>query len=125
MRTSESLFDFLARQEIKWNMNLSKSPWWGAINERIIKDIKTTLHKAFARSHLSYEQLEFIIECHLNNRPLAYIETEMGEDMVHTPNSILWGQNSKILDDTEADLDFVAKSQRRLENARKHAWTRW
>ena len=128
LRKSESLLDFLARQEIKWNFNLSKSPWWGAIYERIIKDIKTTLHKTLGRSHLSFEQLESIIidiECHLNNRPLTYIETEVGEGKVLTPNSILWGQNAYTLEDTEVDMDSVAKCQRRLENVRSHAWTRW
>ena len=61
LRKSESLLDFLARQEIKWTFNLSKSPWRGAIYERIIKDIKTTLHKTLGFSHLSFEQLESII----------------------------------------------------------------
>ena len=81
LRRSEALHDYLARQEIKWNFNLSRSPWWGSIYERLIKDIKGTLYKALGRSHLSLEQLESVIidiERHLNNRPLTYIESEVG-----------------------------------------------
>jgi hypothetical protein len=29
IRKSERLHNFLADQEIKWQFNLSKSPWWG------------------------------------------------------------------------------------------------
>ena len=107
---------------------MSKSPWWGSIYERIINDIKNTLHKTLGRSHLSFEQLESIIidiEPHLNNRPLTYIETEVGEGKVLTPNSILWGKNAHTLDNTEVYLDSVTKCQRQLDNARTHAWTRW
>ena len=114
---TESLLDFLSRQEIIWTFNMSKSPWWGAIYERILKDIKNTLHKTLCRSHLSFEQLESIIidiERHLNNQPLTIIETEIGEGKVLTPNSILWGQNAHTLDDTEVDLDSVTKCQRQL-----------
>ena len=121
LRKSESLLDFLGRQESKWNFNLSKSPWWGAIYERIIKDIKTTLHKTVGHSHLSFEQLESIfidIECHLNNLPLTYIETEVGEGTVLTPTSILWGQNAHTLM-TQKLIWTVC--QRRLEITRTHA----
>ena len=128
LRRSEALHDYLARQEIKWNFNLSRSPWWGSIYERLIKDIKGTLYKTLGRSHLSFEQLESVIidiERHLNNRPLTYIESEVGEGKVLTPNSIMWGQNAHTLEDLEVDMDSVTKFQRRLEHARAHVWSRW
>ena len=128
LRRSEALHDYLARQEIKWNFNLSRSPWWGSIYERLIKDIKGTLYKTLGRSHLSFEQLESVIidiERHMNNRPLTYIESEVGEGKVLTPNSIMWGQNAHTLEDLEVDVDSVTKFQRRLENARAHVWSRW
>jgi len=61
-------------------------------SRRIIKDIKTILHKTLGRSHFSFERLKSIItdiECHINNRPLTYIETEIGEGKVLRPNSKL------------------------------------
>lgn len=40
IRKDEQLLNFLATQEIRWQFNLAKSPWWGGMYERIIKGIK-------------------------------------------------------------------------------------
>ena len=72
LRKCEALQDHLANQGIKWQFNLSRSPWWGGLYERLIKEIKKTLYKTMGRSHLRYEQMEGVvmdIERHLNNRP--------------------------------------------------------
>ena len=61
----------------------------------------------------------------MNNRPLTYVESEVGEDQVLTPNVIMWGQNSHILEDIEVESESFAKFQRRLQHAREHAWRRW
>ena len=53
--------DFLAMQEITWRFNLAKSPWWGGMYERLIKDIKKTLYKTLGKTHLTFEQLEVVI----------------------------------------------------------------
>lgn len=47
IRKSETLQDFLAKQSIHW---LSKSPWWGGLYERLIKDVKKTLYKTVGRA---------------------------------------------------------------------------
>ena len=39
-RKSERLHDYLASQNIHWTFNLAKSPWWGGLYERLIKEIK-------------------------------------------------------------------------------------
>ena len=125
---SEELQDFLARQEIKWQFNLSKSPWWGGMYERLIKDIKKTLHKTLGATHLTFEQLEAVvidIEKHMNNRPLTYVESGEGEPQVLTPNVIMWGQNAHEIRNIEVDEDETTKLYRRLNNAREHAWRRW
>ena len=57
VRRSEKLQNYLARENICWQFNLAKSPWWGGIYERLIKEIK----KTFGRSHLSYEAFESVI----------------------------------------------------------------
>ena len=125
-RKSEQLQDYLAKQEIRWQFNLSKSPWWGGMYERLLKDVKKTLYKTLGRTHLTFEQLETVIvdiEKHLNNRPLTYVESGEGEDRVLTPNTIMWGQNSYTFeDDDEEDLDKISK---RLNKAKQHAWKRW
>ena len=61
----------------------------------------------------------------MNNRPLIYVESEVGEDQVLTPNVIMLGQNFHILEDKEVESESVTKFQRRLQHAREHAWRRW
>ena len=100
----------------------------GAIHERLIKDIKGVPHKTLGRTHLSFAQLETIvldIERHMNNWPLTYVESEDGEDQVLTPNVVMWGQNSNILEDIEVESESLTKFQRRLQHAREHARRGW
>ncbi|XP_028395676.1 uncharacterized protein LOC114519703 [Dendronephthya gigantea] len=96
--------------------------------ERIIKEVKKTLYKTLGKTHLTFEQLSAVvmdIERHLNNRPLTNIESDGGEPQVLTPNTILWGDDSHILEDREQDESDVTKMHRRLNVARQHAWNRW
>ena len=128
IRKSEALQDFLAKQRLTWQFNLAKSPWWGGMYERQIKEVKKTLYKTLGKTHLTLDQLIAVvidIERHLNNRSLTYIESGGGEPQVLTPNTILWGDDSHILEDREQDESEVTKMQRRLNAARQHAWNRW
>ena len=50
IRKSEKLQDYLASEGITWQFNLSKSPWWGGMYERLIKDIKKTLYKTLGKT---------------------------------------------------------------------------
>jgi hypothetical protein len=125
IRKSERLQDYFARQEIRWRFNLSKSPWWGGMYERLLKDIK----KPF------FDQLQFIviynllaividIEENVNKRPLTYVESEQEEEQVLTP--ILWGQNVHTIDESDTDdEEEVAKLHKRVKQKREHAWQRW
>ena len=100
IRKSERLHNYLATQSIHWSFNLAKSPWWGGLYERLIKEIKATLYKTLGKSHLLFNQLETVIldiERHLNNRPLTYVESSQEEEQILTLNTILWGQNSYAL----------------------------
>ena len=70
VRKSEKLQNYLTCENIHWQFNLTKSPWWGGIYKRLIKEIKKTLHKTLRKSHLSYETFESVItnaERYLNN----------------------------------------------------------
>ena len=96
--------------------------------ERIIKEVKKTLYKTLGQTHLMFEQLSVVvmdIERHLNNRPLTYIESDGGEPKVLTPNTILWGDDSHILEDRDQDQNEVTTFQKRLNVARQHSWNRW
>ena len=130
IRKSEKLHNYLAREEIRWQFNLARSPWWGGFYERLIKEIKKTLHKTLGRSRLLYEAMESVvmdIERNLNNRPLTYVEAE-GEEEVLTPNMIMWGRDAHPIEDIaliEDDKEKLTKMNRRLEEAKAHAWRRW
>lgn len=87
-RKSEMLQDYLERQQITWQFNLSKSPWWGALYKRLVKDVKKTFYKTKLQVRTS-ESVVMDIERHLNNRPLTYVEGELGEVQVLTPNLLL------------------------------------
>jgi hypothetical protein len=129
IRKSERLHNYLATQSIHWSFNLAKSPWWGGLYERLIKEIKATLYKTLGKSHLLFNQLETVIldiERHLNNRPLTYVESSQEEQQILTPNTILWGQNSYALGElNEQEDDEVSRLHKRLTLARQHAWSRW
>ena len=121
IRKSEKLHDFLAQQEIKWQFNLSKSPWWGGMYERLIKEIKKAIYKTPGKTHLTFELLEAVVidvEKHLNNRPLTYVESDEGGPQTLIPNVLMWGQNAHELEDVEIDEEEVTKLHRRLKNVR-------
>ena len=97
IRKSERLKDHLAREDIRWQFNLSRSPWWGGMYEWVIKDLKKTLYKTLRRTTLSFKQLKTVIvdiERQMNNCPLTYLESEEGEEQVLTPNVLMWWQNA-------------------------------
>jgi len=102
----------------------------GRSGHRLIKEIKKTLHKTLGRSRLSYEAMESVvmdIERNLNNRPLTYVEAEGGEEVL-TPNMIMWGRDAHPIEDIELiedDKEKLTKMNRRLEEAKAHAWRRW
>ena len=45
VRKREKLQNYLARENIRWQFNLAKSPWWGGIYEKLIKEIKKSYTK--------------------------------------------------------------------------------
>ena len=122
VRKSEKLQNYLARENIRWQINFAKSPWCGRIYETLIKEIKKTLHKTLEKLHRSYEAFELVVmdvEKNLNSQPLTYIEAERGEKEVLTPNTILWGRDVHPVDDTEASVT------EKLINKDDQATRRW
>ena len=60
------------------------------------------------------------IERHLNNRPLTYVESELGEEQVLTPYLLLWGQDAHIVEDRDLEGDETTKLHARLSEKRQH-----
>ena len=123
IRKNERLQDYLARQDINWQSNLSRSPWWGGMCERLIKDMKKTLHKTLGHTHLTFEQLEAVVidvTKNLNNRPLTYLDSDGGEEQVLTPNVLMWRQNAHPIE-VEKDEEETSALNKRLREAKNHA----
>ena len=121
IRKSEKLQNYLATEEIRWQFNLARSPWWGGFYERLIKEIKKTLHMTFGRSTLSYEPMESVvmdIERNLKNRPLTCVEAE-GEEEVLTPNVITWGRDAHPIEDIELIEDDKEKLTKIIRDWKK------
>ena len=90
----EKFQDWLARQGLKWQFNLSRAPWWGGQFERLVGLLKQSLHNTIGNGNLQWKELQEVIlddEITLNNRPLGYMEDDV-ELPVLTPNSLLFGQ---------------------------------
>ena len=76
----EQLHDWLAKQKIAWQFNLSRAPWWGGQFERMVGLVKQALYKTTGKENLRWEELEEVlldIETVLNNRPLDYVEDDI------------------------------------------------
>ena len=127
IKKSERLRDYLARQDINWRFNQSRSPWWGGMYERLIKDVKKTLQKTLGRTHPTFEQFEAVVidvKKSLNNRPLTYLDSNGGEEQVLTPNGLMWGQNAHPIEGREDEEETSAVKKRQRE-AKNHACKRW
>ena len=125
----EKIQDFLACQEIKWQFNLSRAPWWGGQFERMVGLVKDCLFKSIGSGCLTWEELADMlldIEITLNNRPLSYIEDDL-QNPILTPNSLM-SVSSNVLPEMEShrvddrDLRKRAKFLKRCKDA---VWKRW
>ena len=89
VKQDEKLQDYLSRNGITWQFNLSHAPWWGGQFERLVGLVKAALYKAIGNGHLQWKELESVllsVETTLNDRPLGYVEDDI-QTTVITPNS--------------------------------------
>ena len=96
--TSERFHEYLTSQEIKWQFNLSRAPWWAGQYERIIGVLKQSIYKAISKTTLTFNELEEVLldlEQTLNNQPLTYVEDDI-EYPTLTPNSLIFGIQNYI-----------------------------
>jgi hypothetical protein len=138
------------RREQKYIVHDLEQPGWSLVEDPVTKVLKCQgripnytpiyleeglfvtklirhVHTEVMHLGVAFVQLEAVvmdIERHLNNRPLTYVESDGGDQEVLTPNSIMWGQQSHILQEIEVEDGELTKFNRRLVKAREHAWTR-
>ena len=84
--------DYLATNQICWQFNLSRAPWWGGQFERLIGLVKRALHKTIGNGCLRWNELQDIlldVEVALNCRPLTYLEDDIQMPTL-TPNAMMF-----------------------------------
>ena len=125
---SEKFQDYLAENNITWQFNLSRAPWWGGQFERMVGLMKQCLYKSTGKANLSWNELEevlFDIESNLNNRPLSYLEDDI-QFPVLTPNTLAFGEEKHVL---EEDIDFMEGDLRKrakyIKKCKENLWNRW
>ncbi|KAK3727323.1 hypothetical protein QZH41_006278 [Actinostola sp. cb2023] len=125
----EQLNDFLATQNITWQFNLSRAPWWGGQFERMVGLIKSALNKTIGNGFLWWKELEEVlldVEVTLNNRPLSYVEEDLQLPTL-TPNSMLF-LNSNALPDLQphhVESGNLRKRAKYLLKCKEAMWNRW
>ena len=126
---------YLTLHNIKWKFILAASPWWEVFYERMVKVVKTSLHKVIGKSRLSYEDLETVliqIESIVNSRPLTFITTEEVCEPL-TPSHLIYGErlisaiNNEYIDDTTFDISSEQCSNRvkYIQKLFDHYWSRF
>ena len=71
---SERMHDYLSRNDITWQFNLSQASWLGGQFERLVGLVKQALYKLIGGANLTRSELEEVIldtEIALNSRPLS------------------------------------------------------
>ena len=132
LQKDDDMNNYLATNNIEWRFNMSRAPWWGGFFERLIGVMKSTLAKVIGNAFLSYKELEEVfldVECHMNNRPLCYVGEDF-ENQVVTPNILIRGKTSVLLDESTLCFDDVSvkevrKRLRFLQKCKDDIRKRW
>jgi len=80
--------------------------WW----ERLIGLTKTSLKKVLGRTLTNLQELQTVvpeIEAILNDRPISYTPTDVGDPLPLTPAHLLYGRRITSLPQSE-DIDVTA-----------------
>ena len=125
----EKFKGFVANQNIDWQFNLSKAPWWGGQFERIIGLTKQAMYKAIGGASLKWDELQEVltfVEVTLNNRPLSYVEDDIQLPLL-TPNMMMLGTSNALLEPEIERIDNkdLRRRAKYLQKCRENLWQRW
>ena len=96
IKYSSEVKQLLNEKCLAWQFNVPGAPWQGGNFERLIKIVKSTLHKALhGRKVTSQELRTFLaeVEATVNSRPLTYVSSERDHDDILTPAKLLYGRD--------------------------------
>ena len=115
----------LGRRGVSWRFIPKRVPWYGGFWERLIGLTKTAIKKVLGRRHVSLPTLETItveIEAILNDRPLTFVSSDLGDPEPLTPSHLLHGRRITILPHQDTDIDeLVDPTYREASQIRKRA----
>ena len=125
----ERLQNYLSTNEIKWQFNLSRAPWWGGQFERMIGLVKSALNKTIGNGMLRWKELQEVlldVEVTLNSRPLSYVENDVQLPIL-TPNSMLFMQSNVLpeLEPHRIQTADLRKRAKHLLKCKQAMWRRW
>ncbi|XP_036317497.1 uncharacterized protein LOC118732476 [Rhagoletis pomonella] len=112
---------------IKWRFNPPGAPHMGGSWERLVRSVKTVLHKMCPTERFQDESLRSAlceVEFILNARPLTFVSLDSGDDDALTPNHLLLGSpdGEKILCGDNTDL---RTRWRQTQLFADRFWQRW
>ena len=134
---SKQFFEKFGYHEMVHIQNPAYSPWFGAIFERMFKIVKSCLRKTIGRSQIDYFSLLTLlsdIKLSINSRPLTYMESEQGYQII-TPNSFIHplspsaemlpeqlAQQKSVEKITRQDLLETLETRHKLLSYFEHIW---
>ena len=137
--THEDVQQYLAGVGVDWVFNLERSPWWGGVFERMVRNTKRCLKKMIGQARLTYDELLTAVtevEAIVNSRPLSFISSDDLEEPL-TPSHLLIGRRALSLpdnlfyngdeddDDAEVNPSFLNKRLKYLSTILNRFWKRW
>jgi hypothetical protein len=120
----------MSEEEILWQFNLSRAPWWGGQFERLIGVVKQSMYKTIGKANLTWNELQEVLldlEITLNNRPLTYVEDDI-EFPIITPNSLMFGNPPKrSLEENPSSIDdsTLRRRVKYVQRCKNMLWNRW
>ena len=129
IRSDERLQAYIADEDISWQFNLSRAPWWGGQFERLVGLFKRAFFKSIGGSTLTWAELCEVVldvETQLNRRPLSYVEEDVQLPIL-TPAAFLFQRSNRLPErepwrEEDADLRKRAKY---LQTCKDALWRRW
>ena len=113
---SPTVKEELGRRSVSWRFIPKRAPWFGGFWERLIGLSKTAIKKVLGRRHVSLLILETIIveiEATLNDRPLMFVSSELGDPEPLTPAHLLHGRRITCLPYELVEMDELTDSSYR------------
>lgn len=123
---ADSIIDFAASEQIKFNFHPAYAPHFSGLAEAGIKSAKHHIKRVLGNANLTFEELSTLftqVEAALNSRPLYPLSSCPQDFLPLTPGHFLIGRPLTAL----PTPDRIAHTARYkvLENLRKSFCTRW